>query len=60
MKLNGMEEIKRIQQNITQKELDGFFNRVFMEFGIPSRVERVNMIQLNSLTAGRNQLYEME
>ena len=60
MTLNGMGEIKGIQW-IKQKESKGFINGVLMEFnGIPSGVERNNMIQLNSIMVGRNQLYSME
>jgi hypothetical protein len=61
MKLNGMEGIKGIQCNIKWKDSKGFVNGVLMEFnGIPSGVERINMIQLNSMKVGRNQLYSME
>ena len=61
MKLNGMEGIKWIQPNIKWKDSKGFANGVLMEFnGIPSGVEIINIIQLNSMTVGRNQLYAME
>jgi hypothetical protein len=43
------------------KESKGFVNGVLMEFnGVPSGVERISMIQLNSMMVGRNQLYSME
>jgi hypothetical protein len=54
MKHNGIEAMKWIQWNIKLKQPKGCINGVLMKFnGIPSRVERIKRIQLNSMTVGR-------